>query len=78
MITLRFLYQHFTPLISTSCKFSSQTKRNSNVTCLRGRGFWFTNKRSRDVNKCARRIEDVTPHELAYIRSRPFAASQVL
>ena len=38
------LHHHFTALISTSCKFPSQRKRNIHVT-------WFSYKRSRDVNK---------------------------
>ena len=39
------------------------------MTCLRRRGFWFTYKRSLGVNKCASRIEGVTPHNVAYIAS---------
>ena len=41
-------------------------------------GFWLTYKRWRNVNKCATRIEGYTPHNFAYIRGKPFAASRVL
>ena len=34
--------------------------------------------RSRDVNERAPRIEGVTPHNFAYIRSRPSATSRAL
>ena len=34
MMTHDSLYQHFTALISTSCKFPSQSERNSHVTRL--------------------------------------------
>ena len=41
--------------------------------------FYLSKSRySHDVNKCEARIECVTPHNLACIRSRPFAASRVL
>ena len=33
---------------------------------------------SHDVNKCAPRIEGVTPHNFAYIRNKAFACSHVL
>ena len=66
------LIQAFTALISTSC---NRRKRNSHVTCLRWRGFLFTYKRSRDVNKCAPRIEGVTKHRFSPILEAPFAAS---
>ena len=48
--------------------FPSQRKRNSHVTCLRRQGFWFAYKRSRDINKCASRIDGVTPHNFACIK----------
>ena len=79
MATLYFLYQNFSALISASCKFPSQRKGNGHVTCFEEAGFLvLEKKRSRDVNKYAPHTEGVTPHILAYFKSRPFPASRVL
>ena len=42
---------------------------------LEEEGFWFTYKRLCYVNKCALCTEGVTPHNFAYVRSKPIVAS---
>ena len=71
-MTVYFLYQYFKAFISTGCKLPSQRKRNSHMTYLGRRRFLAYVKSSCGVNKCAQRIEGVTPRDFAYIRNRAF------
>ena len=72
MMTHDSLYQHFTALISTSCKFPSQSERNSHVTRL---GRASLRKRGHVVVK---KVTGITLQNFFCTRNRAFAASRVL